>query len=93
MTASKKVEQLLADNPRLRDSDLALIGAYWATEGFVMTDEQKIKFMSLTTPETLTRIRRDLRSKYPGSDAVEKQRFKKYEFYINKYGEKTVRFV
>ena len=91
MSAQRKVEKLLAENPKLRDSDLALLGAYWASEGFVMTNEQKVLFMTLTTPETITRIRRALRSKYPGSDVVEKERFNKYIEYTNDYGERVMR--
>lgn len=82
----QKVKNLLRDNPRLRDSDLALIGTIWELEGLKLTDEQKRVFMTLTTPETITRIRRKLRKQYPGSEAVESVRYIKYKEYRDEYG-------
>jgi hypothetical protein len=85
----EKVEQLLADNPKLRDSDKALLGAYWASEGFIMTPEQKKKFMELTVAESITRVRRQLRDKYPGTEEVEQERFNKFEEYRDEYSGRT----
>lgn len=91
MTTKDKVEQLIKENPKLRDSDKALLGAFWATEGFVMTDEQKRMFMQLTVAESITRARRELRSVYPCSQEVEEKRFRKYQEYRNEYGERVMR--
>lgn len=77
-TTSDRVEKLLADNPRLRDSDTWLLFRYWQDEGLVLTDEQKKKLTELTTAETITRVRRKLRGKYPGSEAVEEGRYRKF---------------
>jgi hypothetical protein len=93
MTTKDKVRQLLRDNPKLRDSDKALLGAYWESEGLILTPEQKRKFMDVTVAETITRDRRELRSEYPGSDEVEKERFKKYEEYTNEYGQRAMRII
>ncbi len=90
---NKKVEELLVQNPKLRDSDKALLGAYWESEGLILTPEQKRKFMDVTIAESITRARRELRSKYPGSEEVEEQRFRKYQEYVNDYGEKVMRVI
>jgi len=88
-----KVERMLKDNPKLRDSDIYLLFAYWQEEGLILTDEQKLKLRDLTTAETITRIRRKLRDQYPGSDAVEEGRFKKYKEFTDEYGERYMKLV
>ena len=85
------MRRLLKDNPRLRDSDQWLIFAFWETEGLRLTDEQKLKLASLTTAETITRARRELRAELPGSKEVEKVRYQKFVAYTNEYGEKVAR--
>lgn len=93
MTTTDKVRQMLQDNPRLRDSDQWLIFAFWQAEGLVLTDTQKMQLTNLTTAESITRVRRKLREEYPGSEAVEKERFKKMEEYTDEYsGRPAIRF-
>lgn len=89
MTLKSKVERLLIENPKLRDSDLALLGAFWEKEGFIMTPEQKKKFMQLTIAESITRARRELRGQYPGKPEVEEGRYKKYVEYVDEYSGRT----
>ena len=79
MRTHQKVEQMLRDNPELRDSDKKLLGKFWESEGLILTVEQKRKFMECTTAESITRVRRKLRDKYPGSPKVEKARFDKFQ--------------
>lgn len=75
---SKKTEDLLKKFPSLRSSDKELLLAYWHDEGFKLSDEQRRAFMLCTTAESITRARRLLRDKYPGSEVVEAERFTKY---------------
>lgn len=89
----EKVEQLLKDNLKLRDSDMYLLFRFWQDEGLVLSDEQKRQLSNLTTAESITRARRALRDKYPGTDEVEKERFKKYEEYTNEYGQRAMRML
>ena len=86
MNTSDKVEQLLKNNTKLRDSDTWLLFAYWEQEGLKLTDDQKRALANLTTAETITRVRRKLRDKYPGSEAVEKARYTKYIEARDEYG-------
>lgn len=88
-----KVKLLLQNNQKLRDNDLALIGAIWQSEGLNLTDEQKRTFMTLSSPETITRIRRRLREEYPGSEKTEEARYRKFKEYVNEYGEKVAIFL
>lgn len=91
MTTRSKVENLLKYNPKLRNSDLFLLFKYWEDEGLQLTNEQKMKVSQLTTAESITRIRRDLRSEYPGSEEVEKARFQKYIEYRDEFGERYMK--
>lgn len=91
MTTRSKVEKLLQDNPKLRDSDVYLLFNYWQDEGLVLTDQQKMQLSQLTTAESITRVRRDLRDKYPGSPEVEGERFKKYIEMRDEYGERYMK--
>jgi len=87
VTYRSRTEKLLKENARLRDSDIYLWFAY-AQEyhRFILTDQQKAKLSELPTFETITRVRRDLRAEYPGSDEVEKERYKKFVEYRDEYG-------
>jgi hypothetical protein len=84
---SKRVEDLLlhgyktASPQRLRDSDKALLLAFWELDGLYLTNEQKRVFMSCGVAESITRARRDLKKKYPASEAVDQARFDKYQQY------------
>ena len=76
-----EVEALLREKPELRDSDRALLLAYWASEGLVLDEEQRRVFMTTTIAESITRARRGLRAKYPGKSEVEQERYNKYTNY------------
>ena len=73
-----KVERLLKENPALRSSDKKLLMAFWRMEGLDLTDDQFEILMQATPAESITRSRRALRDKYPGTDEVEKERYTKY---------------
>lgn len=87
MNKHEEVEQLLVNGYKtaspqaLRDSDKALLLAFWEKEGLYLTNEQKWAFMHCTTAETITRARRDLKRQYPASEAVDQARFDKYQQY------------
>lgn len=74
-----RVERLLNWSQDYRDSDKKLMMAYWELEGLQLTSGQKKVFMACTPAETITRARRTLRAKYPGSETVENERFKKFQ--------------
>lgn len=81
MKTIDKVERLLEASQIYRDSDRKLLLAYWEKEGLHLTDTQKDLFMGCTTAETITRARRALKNKYPASDHVNEERFRKYTQY------------
>lgn len=85
MRVHDRVEKLLS-NARLRDSDKLLLLEFWEGEGLYLTDAQKQAFMNCTPAESITRARRSLRSKYPGSEKVEEERFNKFKEYLDEYG-------
>lgn len=82
-----RVEDLLlhgyktASAQTLRDSDRALLMAFWELDGLYLTDEQKRAFMRSTTAESITRARRALKAQYPASARVDNDRFEKYKQY------------
>jgi len=87
MTTKNRVEALLKHDTRYRDSDKRLLLAFWHTEGLHLTDEQRQMFMEKCSPaESITRQRRILRSKYPGSKAVEEDRYERYRVYKHNAG-------
>lgn len=86
MRVNNKVERLLSNSTRLRDSDKLLLLEFWEGEGLYLTSVQRDKFMNCTPAESITRARRSLRSKYPGSDKVEEERFDKFREYRDQYG-------
>lgn len=91
MRINKRVEQSLEYNPELRDSDLKLILHEWKKDGLELTEQQeRIILSKCTTPETITRARRALRSKYPGSEQIEQKRFELFQEKRNEYS--NVRF-
>lgn len=85
MRTNYKVEQLLRDYPKLRDSDMGLLIGYWASEGLDLSEQQVRQLMNCTNAETITRIRRKLRAKYPGSPKIEEERFSKFKEFRNDY--------
>lgn len=84
---TQRVENLLKYLPELRNSDKLLLLAYWRKEGLDLSAEQERKFMLVTTAESITRARRALRAKYPGSKEVEEVRFTKYVEARDEYGQ------
>lgn len=83
-SAATYIKQLLADGFRgnkfyYRDNDRRLILKVWEKEGLWLTPDQKRRFMQdVTFPDTITRHRRELRSKYPDSQKVQDKRFKRF---------------
>lgn len=83
MKIKDKVENLLQVQ-RYRDSDKLLLLAYWHTQGLHLTKEQREVFLNdCTIAESITRARRELRDKYPESEAVQQERFNKFQQYKN----------
>ena len=61
MKTEQIVRQLLIDYPFLADDDKLLLLATWKKQGFSLSDYQKSVWLDdCTTPETITRIRREL---------------------------------
>jgi hypothetical protein len=85
-SVAPKVESLLKEFPSLRSSDKELLMAYWSEEGLELSDEQRRVFMRCTTAESITRARRALRMKYPGSVTAERERYTKYIETRDEYG-------
>ena len=79
MRAIDRTALILANDARCRNSDKLLLLKYWHTQGLHLTEEQRQIFMDkCTTPETITRARRELREQYPESKEVQQERFKKF---------------
>lgn len=77
-----KVDWLMKQHQLYRDSKKHLMMAIWETEGLKLTPEQRVTFLQeCTTPETITRISRELKKLYPASKAVDNQRFELYVDY------------
>lgn len=68
------VEEVLRDDEEARNSDKRLLLRCWEREGLYLSREQQDKFMRVTTAETITRARRNLRTKYPARKGVENTR-------------------
>lgn len=83
MKTIDKIENILREDPRYRDSDRQLLLRYWESQGLHLTSEQRYRFMRCTTAETITRARRALKHKYPPSEAVDDYRFRKFQQYKN----------
>ena len=82
MTILNKISQLLQARPVLRNSDKKLLITVWHTEGLHLTEQQRQIFLDKCTPaETITRARRSLRDKFPESEEVQQERFKKFLAY------------
>lgn len=72
---TERVEKLLVHLPRTRNSDKELLLEYWERQGLVLSQSQRLTFLNLCTPaESITRARRLLREKYPGTPEVEQER-------------------
>lgn len=86
MRVHDRVERLLKNNPSLRDSDKKLMMAFWKEQGLVFSMTQEKAMYACTPAESITRARRNLRSKYPGNKVVENERFDKFKQYRDDYG-------
>lgn len=75
MNTLQRVESILEHLPATRNSDKRLLLTYWEKQGLLLTDEQKRKFMNLTTAESITRARRKLKRKYPATKEVDDKRY------------------
>ena len=85
-TTKNRVEQLLQNDVELRSRDKQLLLEFWESEGLLLNEIQKRTFLEkCTTPESITRARRALRSKYPGTEAVEQERFNQMLEYREDY--------
>lgn len=85
-----RVEKLYKLDERNVDSDKRLLLAYWETyNGLVLTNTQKIAFMSADPAESITRAGRSLRStgEYTADESVEAQRFVNYKVERDAHGE------
>jgi SHS2 domain-containing protein len=82
MRTAVRVEQALEYHPELRSSDKKLLLHEWEKDGLFLTDTQKQIFINkCTTAESITRARRKLKVKYPGTKQVEEARYGKFEQY------------
>lgn len=82
MTRSKdvepRVELLLQESQKYRDSDKELLLAIWASEGLILNPYQVSKFMGTIPAESITRARRALKEQYPASEAVNEERYNNF---------------
>lgn len=75
------IRTLLADGFRgnklyYRDNDRRLILKVWEREGLIFDSFQRRKFLNeVTSPDTITRRRRELRDEFPESPEVEQKRY------------------
>lgn len=75
------IRSLLANGFRgnqfyFRDDDRRLILKVWEREGLILDSFQRRKFLNeVTSPDTITRRRRELRSEFPESPEVEQKRY------------------
>ena len=82
MRTIDKVEILLRNDQKYRDSDKKLLLEFWRRQGFELSETQRRIFMDkCTTAESITRARRKLKEKYPASIEVDNERHKKYVEY------------
>lgn len=73
-----RVEKLLQEAQKYRDSDKELLLAIWADEGLVLNPYQTSKFMGATPAESITRARRELKKQYPASEVVAQARYSNF---------------
>lgn len=67
---------ILRDVPETRSSDKELLLAYWETEGLYLTPHQQRLFRQCTTPESVTRQRRQIQAdgEFPANSNVRQRR-------------------
>ena len=73
-----RVELLLQESKKYRDSDKELLLAIWASEGLILNPYQVSKFMGTTPAESVTRARRALKEQYPASESVNEARYSNF---------------
>lgn len=80
MKIKQKVERGLSVDKKTRDNDKLLMLAVWEIEGFFLSDVQKSKFMEVSSPETIRRMRQKLQEegKYKASEEVGEERYNRY---------------
>lgn len=83
MTIKDKVENLLAQDQKYRDSDKQLLLTYWEMQGLVLSERQTATFLRCTAAESITRARRELKGQYPASHEVTEARYEKFNDYRN----------
>lgn len=86
---TRPVEALLRRSKDLRDSDRLLLMAFWEAEGLILTPRQKEQFKKCTAAESITRARRNLRGKYPGTKQIEEGRYRKFKETTEEYSNKN----
>lgn len=76
MIVSQLVRQLLQSKPQARNSDRYLIMAVWHLQGLELSPEQRAKFMEVSSPETIRRIRQKIQEagEYPADHVVHQER-------------------
>lgn len=81
MTIRQRVENILRVSQKARDSDKELLIIYMQKSGMELTKKQEEIFKKMPSVETVRRIRQKLQEegKYPASDKVDAERFKKFQ--------------
>ncbi len=76
MKKRTQTENILEMHPETRSSDKMLMMRVWETQGLYLSPAQQELFIKVTSPETITRIRRKLQEmgKYPATDKVKADR-------------------
>lgn len=87
------VENLLHNQPELRNSDKKLLMAVWERQGLYLSQTQQMTFMnSCSVAESITRARRKLKDQYPADKEVTENRYNKYKEYKQEYFDKQINF-
>lgn len=76
---NSRVERFMKRNQKYRNSDKELLLAVWEEEDLYLSETQRKAFMAATPAESITRARRDLKSKYPASKEVDDRRYELFQ--------------
>ena len=71
----QQVESLMKRNKIYRNDDKRLVLRIWATNGLVLTPEQREAFFSVPSADVILRRRRELSYKYPAEPEVMEKRY------------------
>lgn len=63
MSLEQREIRLLSQNEIYRSKDRELILAIWEQEGLVLTEEQKRKFLKVSSPESIRRTRQKIQER------------------------------